>query len=45
MKRILPLAVVGLLFVSLVSCGSSKAPCDAYGDTELKIEKNDVAQR
>ena len=45
MKRIMPWAIVGLFFVSLASCGSSKAHCDAYGDTETTIENNDLTQR
>lgn len=46
MKRMIPLAFVGLLFVSIASsCGSSKAKCDAYGDVNTKIEHNDMAQQ
>ena len=45
MKRIMPWAIVGIFLVSLASCGSSKAHCDAYGDNETKIEHDDLAQR
>lgn len=42
----LPLAFVGLLFVSIASsCGSSKARCDAYGDVDTKTEHSDLAQQ
>jgi hypothetical protein len=45
MKRIMPWAIVGVFFVSIVSsCGSSKAHCDAYGDIDTKTEQNDLAQ-
>lgn len=47
MKRIMPWAIVGLFFISLVSsCGSSKAHCDAYSDTNTtQTQQNDLAQR
>ncbi len=46
MKKMMPLVFVGLLFVSIASsCGSSKAKCDAYGDTDTKIEQSDLAQQ
>lgn len=45
MKRFLPWAFVGIFFVSLASCGSSKAHCDAYGDNSIELEHDDLAQR
>ncbi|WP_158276144.1 hypothetical protein [Brumimicrobium oceani] len=46
MKKMMPLAIVGLLFVSIASsCGSSKAKCDAYGDIDTKTEQSDLAQQ
>lgn len=46
MKKLMPLALVGLLFVSIASsCGASKAKCDAYGDADTKTEQNDLAQK
>jgi len=45
MKRIMPWAIVGVFFVSLVSsCGSSKVNCDAYGNIDAQTEVNDLAQ-
>ncbi len=45
MKKLMPWALVGLFFISLASCGSSKAHCDAYSDNSTEIEQNDLAQR
>ncbi|WP_165851372.1 hypothetical protein [Brumimicrobium aurantiacum] len=45
MKKLIPLAFVGLFIVSIASsCGSSKAKCDAYSDVETQTEQNDLAQ-
>ena len=46
MKKILPLALTGLLLIGLsTACGSSKANCDAYGyNSSDEVSKNDLAQ-
>lgn len=46
MKKLLPLAFFGVLFLAVSSaCGSSKAHCEAYGDASTTIEHDDLAQK
>ncbi|WP_159038357.1 hypothetical protein [Brumimicrobium mesophilum] len=45
MKKVMPWAFVGLFFISMASCGSSKAKCDAYGVVDTQTEQNDLAQQ
>lgn len=46
MKKFLPLTFAGLLLLAItISCGSSRAHCDAYGDSSTTIEHDDLAQK
>ena len=44
MKRVLALALLGLMFMTVIAaCGSSQGHCDAYGKATVQMEYADLA--